>query len=137
MAVKTLITDDHSGIELPAHGPHETIRVVLGDLQWADVHLGAESADKLEQLVTEFLQGKEPVPAHYQEQPARRSGQAAASTVSASPEEKREQRQRIRDFVENSDRDDLQGIEVSDRGRIPKNVLDAFYQEHPRESRLF
>jgi hypothetical protein len=58
---------------------------------------------------------------------ARRSGgrRASASTAATSrPSSDREQNQAIREWAQ------AQGMKISERGRIPSNVLAAYHQNH-------
>jgi hypothetical protein len=54
----------------------------------------------------------------------RRRSSAAASTPARRPTIDREQNQAIRDWARK------RGMKVSDRGRIPAEVLDAYHQEN-------
>jgi hypothetical protein len=54
----------------------------------------------------------------------RRRSSAAASTPARRPSIDREQNQAIRDWARK------RGMKVSDRGRIPAEVLDAYHQEN-------
>jgi hypothetical protein len=59
---------------------------------------------------------------------ARRAGgrrsSAASSTSAARPSTDREQNQAIREWAVQ------QGMKISERGRIPSNVLEAYHQNH-------
>jgi hypothetical protein len=54
----------------------------------------------------------------------RRSTAAAATTTSGRSSTDREQNQAIRDWAQQ------QGMKISERGRIPSNVLEAFHKSH-------
>lgn len=54
----------------------------------------------------------------------RRRGAAVMSTAARRPSIDREQNQAIRDWARK------RGMKVSDRGRIPAEVLDAYHQEN-------
>jgi hypothetical protein len=54
----------------------------------------------------------------------RRSGGAGAAVASRRPSVDREQNQAIRDWARK------RGMKVSDRGRIPADVLEAYHQEN-------
>ncbi len=49
---------------------------------------------------------------------------STASTVTARPSTDREQNQAIREWAQQ------QGMKISERGRIPSNVLEAYHQSH-------
>ncbi|OLM34100.1 Histone protein Lsr2 [Pseudonocardia sp. Ae717_Ps2] len=53
----------------------------------------------------------------------RRRGSGSASTAARRPSVDREQNQAIREWARN------RGMKVSDRGRIPAEVLEAYHQE--------
>lgn len=57
---------------------------------------------------------------------ARRSGgrRASAGSSASRPSTDREQNQAIREWAQQ------QGLKISERGRIPSNVLDAYRQSH-------
>lgn len=58
---------------------------------------------------------------------ARRTGgrrRSAAPTAPARPSTDREQNQAIREWAQG------QGMKISERGRIPSNVLEAYHQSH-------
>lgn len=54
----------------------------------------------------------------------RRSSAASSSTSAARPSTDREQNQAIREWAVQ------QGMKISERGRIPSNVLEAYHQNH-------
>lgn len=54
----------------------------------------------------------------------RRSSGASSSTSAARPSTDREQNQAIREWAVQ------QGMKISERGRIPSNVLEAYHQNH-------
>lgn len=54
----------------------------------------------------------------------RRSGSGAAAAAARRPAVDREQNQAIRDWARK------RGMKVSDRGRIPADVLEAYHQEN-------
>ena len=58
---------------------------------------------------------------------ARRAGgrrRSSSSTPAARPSTDREQNQAIREWAQS------QGMKISERGRIPSNVLEAYHQSH-------
>jgi hypothetical protein len=58
---------------------------------------------------------------------ARRSGgrrRSATAVATARPSTDREQNQAIREWAQE------QGMKISERGRIPSNVLEAYHQSH-------
>jgi hypothetical protein len=54
----------------------------------------------------------------------RRSTAGTASTATARPSTDREQNQAIREWAQQ------QGMKISERGRIPSNVLEAYHRSH-------
>lgn len=54
----------------------------------------------------------------------RRGSAASSSTSAARPSTDREQNQAIREWAVQ------QGMKISERGRIPSNVLEAYHQNH-------
>ncbi|MDN5934121.1 MAG: Lsr2 family protein [Pseudonocardia sp.] len=54
----------------------------------------------------------------------RRSSAASSGTSAARPSTDREQNQAIREWAVQ------QGMKISERGRIPSNVLEAYHQNH-------
>ena len=54
----------------------------------------------------------------------RRSSATSSSTSAARPSTDREQNQAIREWAVQ------QGMKISERGRIPSNVLEAYHQNH-------
>ncbi len=57
---------------------------------------------------------------------ARRTGgrRSSTTTAAARPSTDREQNQAIREWAQR------QGMKISERGRIPSNVLEAYHQNH-------
>lgn len=80
-----------------------------------EIDLTNENAGKLREALAEFVAA------------ARRSGgvggRRASSTVARRPSVDREQNQAIREWARK------RGMKVSDRGRIPTDVVDAYNQE--------
>jgi len=86
-----------------------------------EIDLSTGNADKLRDALASY------VAAARRPGGRRRSGGAAASTASAAarrPSVDREQNQAIRDWARK------RGMKVSDRGRIPADVLEAYHQEN-------
>ena len=54
----------------------------------------------------------------------RRSGGAVATSATSRPSTDREQNQAIREWAQQ------QGLKISERGRIPSNVLEAYHKAH-------
>jgi Lsr2 len=84
-----------------------------------EIDLSSGNADKLRDALASY------VAAARRPGGRRRSGGGAAATVAARrPSVDREQNQAIRDWARK------RGMKVSDRGRIPADVLEAYHQEN-------
>lgn len=84
-----------------------------------EIDLSSSNADKLRDALASF------VAAARRPGGRRRSGGgAAASAAARRPSVDREQNQAIRDWARK------RGMKVSDRGRIPADVLEAYHQEN-------
>lgn len=86
-----------------------------------EIDLSTGNADKLRDALASY------VAAARRPGGRRRSGGGAASAASAAarrPSVDREQNQAIRDWARK------RGMKVSDRGRIPADVLEAYHQEN-------
>lgn len=81
-----------------------------------EIDLSTNNADKLRDALANF------VSAARRPGGRRRSG-AAARVAAASPTVDREQNQAIRDWARKN------GMQVSDRGRIPSDVLAAYHRD--------
>jgi hypothetical protein len=81
-----------------------------------EIDLSKDNAEKLRDSLAAFVSA------------ARRAGggrrRAASSSSARRPSIDREQNQAIRDWARK------RGMKVSDRGRIPADVLDAYHQEN-------
>jgi hypothetical protein len=86
-----------------------------------EIDLSTGNADKLRDALASY------VAAARRPGGRRRSGGAAAATATVTarrPSVDREQNQAIRDWARK------RGMKVSDRGRIPADVLEAYHQEN-------
>ena len=85
-----------------------------------EIDLSSSNADKLRDVLATY------VAAARRPGGRRRSGGGASSAAAASrkPSVDREQNQAIRDWARK------RGMKVSDRGRIPADVLDSYHQEN-------
>ena len=84
-----------------------------------EIDLSSSNADKLRDALASY------VAAARRPGGRRRSGGGAAASVAARrPSVDREQNQAIRDWARK------RGMKVSDRGRIPADVLEAYHQEN-------
>ena len=83
-----------------------------------EIDLSKDNAEKLRDSLTAF------VSAARRAGGGRRRGGSASSSSARRPSIDREQNQAIRDWARK------RGMKVSDRGRIPADVLDAYHQEN-------
>jgi hypothetical protein len=85
-----------------------------------EIDLSADNARRLRNALADFVE------AARRPGGRRRSGSAAAAAAVASrrPPVDREQNQAIRDWARK------RGMKVSDRGRIPADVLESYHQEN-------
>lgn len=83
-----------------------------------EIDLSKDNAEKLRDALSAF------VAAARRSGGGRRRGGSAASAPPRRPSIDREQNQAIRDWARK------RGMKVSDRGRIPAEVLDAYHQEN-------
>jgi hypothetical protein len=83
-----------------------------------EIDLSSSNADKLRDALAAY------VAAARRPGGRRRSGGANAAAATRRPSVDREQNQAIRDWARK------RGMKVSDRGRIPADVLDAYHQEN-------
>jgi hypothetical protein len=85
-----------------------------------EIDLSSSNADKLRDALASY------VAAARRPGGRRRSGGGAAASAAAArrPSVDREQNQAIRDWARK------RGMKVSDRGRIPADVLEAYHQEN-------
>ena len=97
----------------------ETVEFALDGKSY-EIDLSTSNADKLRDALASY------VAAARRPGGRRRSGAAnsAAAAASRRPSVDREQNQAIRDWARK------RGMKVSDRGRIPADVLDAYHQEN-------
>ncbi len=101
--------------DLDGEAADETIEFGIDGKNY-EIDLSKDNASKLRDALASYVAA------------ARRSGgrrsRAASSGASRRPSIDREQNQAIRDWARK------RGMKVSDRGRIPAEVLDAYHQEH-------
>jgi Lsr2 len=84
-----------------------------------EIDLSTENAVRLRDLLAEFVGSARRLSGGRGRRPA-----AAAAAATRRPSIDREQNQAIRDWARK------RGMKVSDRGRIPAEVLDAYHQEN-------
>lgn len=80
-----------------------------------EIDLSAANVTRLREALAPFISA------------ARRTGgrrTSAAAPAAARPSTDREQNQAIREWAQQ------QGMKISERGRIPSNVLEAYHQNH-------
>jgi Lsr2 len=82
-----------------------------------EIDLSTANAKKLRDALAEFV-------ASARRAGGRRRGGGAPAAAARRPSIDREQNQAIREWARK------RGMKVSDRGRIPAEVLDAYHQEH-------
>lgn len=107
--VTVSLVDDLTGSEAD-----ETVEFGL-DGKYYEIDLSSDNAERLRKVLVDFVAA------------ARRPGQARRKTAGTaavhSPAVDREQNQAIREWARKK------GREVSDRGRIPADVLQAYHQK--------
>jgi hypothetical protein len=109
--VTVQLVDDLDGT---ASNDITTVRFALDGAEY-EIDLNAKNAAKLRNKLDDFVGA------------ARRTGgrvKRGTSPRAAAPAANREQTRAIRDWARQN------GFEMSDRGRIPSNVIDAFDQAH-------
>lgn len=111
MAKQTTVTlvDDLDGTEAD-----EQVEFAVDGRSY-EIDLSGTNSSRLREALAPFVSA------------ARRTGGRRASTGSsaaARPAADREQNQAIREWAQR------QGMKISERGRIPSNVLDAYHQGH-------
>lgn len=100
--------------DMDGNGADETVEFGLDGRSY-EIDLSIGNAGRLRDALAEFVAV------------ARRSGggrRRGASTAARRPSTDREQNQAIRDWARK------RGMKVSDRGRIPSEVLDAYHQDN-------
>jgi hypothetical protein len=95
----------------------ETVKFALDGKEF-EIDLSKKNAGKLRSALEPFMKAAQKLG----RAPARRS--AAGGRGSASVPSNREQNQAIRDWARK------RGMKVSDRGRIPAEVLEAYHKEN-------
>ena len=111
MAKQTTVTlvDDLDGSEA-----EEQVSFAVDGRSY-EIDLSAANSARLRDVLDPFISA------------ARRSGGRRGSTAAAPaarPSTDREQNQAIREWAQQ------QGMKISERGRIPSNVLEAYHQNH-------
>lgn len=114
MAQKVTVTlvDDLDGGKA-----EETVEFALDGKSY-QIDLSDENAKKLRESVATYVDSARRATHGRSPAPRRQQGGTQRATVD------REQNQAIRDWARN------QGMNVSDRGRIPSDVVDAFHTSH-------
>lgn len=84
-----------------------------------EIDLSKENAERLRDLLADFVGAARRIGSS-----RRRTAAAAAGGPARRPSIDREQNQAIRDWARK------QGMKVSDRGRIPAEVLEAYHQKN-------
>jgi hypothetical protein len=108
----TQLVDDLDGAEL-AEGAGETMRFLVDGTSY-DIDLSSANADKLRQALAPYIAS------------ARKATGRGARARSGPSDTRRDpaQTQHIREWAR------AEGHQVSDRGRIPAAVIDAYEAEH-------
>ncbi len=111
MAKQTTVTliDDMDGSEA-----NEQVEFAVDGRSY-EIDLSAANGGRLREMLAPFVSA------------ARRSGGRRGSATVAPvsrPSTDREQNQAIREWAQ------LQGMKISERGRIPSNALEAYHQNH-------
>ncbi|CAG7843831.1 Nucleoid-associated protein Lsr2 [Pseudoclavibacter triregionum] len=114
MAQKVLIqlVDDLDGTEL-SEGAGETVEFALDGRSY-EIDLSTENAKRLRDALAEFVDAARPA--------SSRGGRRSSGSVSA----RGGQSGKRRDLAEVRVWARANGFKVSDRGRVPQNVLDAY-----------
>ncbi|BBG05161.1 MULTISPECIES: histone-like nucleoid-structuring protein Lsr2 [Pseudonocardia] len=103
--------------DLTGDAADETIEFGLDGRSY-EIDLTGDNAKKLRDVLADYVAA-----ARRAAGPARRRG-AASSSAARRPSVDREQNQAIREWARK------RGMKVSDRGRIPAEVLEAYHQEN-------
>lgn len=106
----TVLVDDLDGSTTDV----ETVSLALDGVSF-EIDLSADNAARLRDKLAKFVDAAQPVKA---QRPRKITKQVLTAPSS------KEQAQAVRDWARQN------GFEVSERGRIPKNVLDAFREAH-------
>jgi hypothetical protein len=94
-----------------------TVQIALDNVSY-EIDLSADNATRLREKLAHFVDNGKKVTTHP------RGRKPTSRRVVASAPVGREQAQAVRDWARNN------GCTVSDRGRIPKNVQEAFDNAH-------
>ncbi|SDD83259.1 histone-like nucleoid-structuring protein Lsr2 [Actinokineospora iranica] len=110
--VTVSLVDDLDGSEA-----EETVQFGLDGASY-EIDLSGDNADRLREALADFID-------HARRSGGRKRpvGKAASGRVPRTASADREQNQAIREWARK------QGMKVSDRGRIPSDVLDAYNQQ--------
>ncbi len=113
MAKQTTVTliDDIDGSEAD-----EQVEFAIDGKSY-EIDLSSANGSRLRDALAPFLSAA-------RRSGGRRSSAATSSTSAARPSTDREQNQAIREWAAQ------QGMKISERGRIPSNVLEAYHQNH-------
>ncbi|MEQ3551984.1 Lsr2 family protein [Pseudonocardia nematodicida] len=103
--------------DLTGDAADETIEFGLDGRNY-EIDLTNDNAKKLRDVLTDYVAA-----ARRAAGPARRRG-ASSNSAARRPSVDREQNQAIREWARK------RGMKVSDRGRIPAEVLEAYHQEN-------
>ncbi|WP_028937877.1 histone-like nucleoid-structuring protein Lsr2 [Pseudonocardia spinosispora] len=103
--------------DLDGDKAEETVEFGLDGKNY-EIDLSSSNASKLRDALADF------VAAARRPGGRRRSGGAAVAAAARRPAVDREQNQAIRDWARK------RGMKVSDRGRIPADVLESYHQEN-------
>jgi hypothetical protein len=102
--------------DLDGEAAHETVEFGI-DGKTYEIDLSKDNASKLREALADFV-------AAARKAGGRRRGGGASAAPARRPSIDREQNQAIRDWARK------RGMKVSDRGRIPAEVLEAYHQEN-------
>ncbi|HYH31429.1 MAG TPA: Lsr2 family protein [Pseudonocardia sp.] len=113
MATKTTVTlvDDLDGSTAD-----EQVEFAMDGKSY-EIDLSAANSARLREALAPFVSAA-------RRTSGRRRSAAAARPAAARPSTDREQNQAIREWAQQ------QGMKISERGRIPSNVLEAYHQNH-------
>jgi hypothetical protein len=110
------LVDDLDGSEAD-----ETVQFALDGVTY-EIDLSAENAEELRDALAQYIEHARRAGGRKRTSSRRRGNSPAAPARSSSAE--REQNQAIRAWARKN------GYEISDRGRIPSEVADAYHKAH-------
>lgn len=118
MAQRTVVelTDDLDGKPIP-EGQGETVTFALEGKEY-EIDLSAKNAAKLRDALAQYIRAGRKVGSGS----TRRGRRSSPSTIPMRPD--KEQTRAIREWAQS------QGYEISSRGRIPGNIIDAYNAAH-------